>query len=67
MKDINILIGLSKALEKGTKIDEAMEKILEAIDTDPEAGMYAAYINDVDDETYSKWGEEWEESHKSNN
>lgn len=24
-------------------------------------------INDVDDETYSKWGEEWEESHKSNN
>ena len=34
--DINILIGLSKSLEKGTKIDQAMEKILEAVDIAPE-------------------------------
>ena len=34
--DIKILIGLSKALEKGMKIEQAMEKILDAIDIAPE-------------------------------
>lgn len=34
--DINILVGLSKSLEKGTKIDQAMEKILDAVDIAPE-------------------------------
>lgn len=34
--DINILVGLSKSLEKGMKIDQAMEKILDAVDIAPE-------------------------------
>ncbi len=34
--DIKILLGLSKALEKGMKIEPAMEKVLEAVDIDPE-------------------------------
>ncbi len=34
--DIKILLGLSKALEKGMKIEPAMEKVLEAVDLDPE-------------------------------
>ena len=34
--DINILVGLSKALEKGMKIEPAMEKILDAVDIAPE-------------------------------
>ena len=34
--DIGILVGLSKALEKGMKIDQAMEKILDAVDVAPE-------------------------------
>lgn len=34
--DINILLGLSKALEKGMKIEPAMEKILDAVDIEPE-------------------------------
>ncbi len=34
--DIKILIGLSKALEKGMKIEPAMEKILDAVDIAPE-------------------------------
>ena len=34
--DIGILIGLSKSLEKGMKIDQAMDKILDAVDTEPE-------------------------------
>ena len=34
--DINILVGLSKSLEKGMKIEQAMEKILDAVDIAPE-------------------------------
>ncbi len=34
--DIKILLGLSKALEKGMKIESAMEKILDAVDIAPE-------------------------------
>ncbi len=34
--DIGILVGLSKSLEKGMKIDEAMDKILDAVDIAPE-------------------------------
>ena len=34
--DIGILVGLSKSLEKGKKIDEAMDKILDAVDIAPE-------------------------------
>ena len=34
--DINILLGLSKSLEKGMKIEPAMEKILDAVDLEPE-------------------------------
>ena len=34
--DIKILIGLSKSLEKGMKIEQAMEKILDAVDIAPE-------------------------------
>ena len=34
--DINILVGLSKSLEKGMKIEPAMEKILDAVDIAPE-------------------------------
>ena len=34
--DIGILVGLSKALESGKKIDQAMEKILDAVDIAPE-------------------------------
>ena len=34
--DINILVGLSKSLEKGMKIEPAMEKILDAVDLAPE-------------------------------
>ena len=34
--DINILLGLSKSLEKGMKIEPAMEKILDAVDIAPE-------------------------------
>lgn len=34
--DINIMVGLSKALEKGMKIEPAMEKIVEAADIAPE-------------------------------
>ena len=34
--DIGILVGLSKSLEKGMKIDEAMNKILDAVDIAPE-------------------------------
>lgn len=34
--DIRILMGLSKSLEKGMKIEPAMEKILDAVDIEPE-------------------------------
>ena len=34
--DIGILVGLSKSLEKGMKIDEAMDKILDAVEIAPE-------------------------------
>lgn len=34
--DITILVGLSKSLEKGMKIEPAMEKILDAVDLAPE-------------------------------
>ena len=34
--DIGIFVGLSKSLEKGMKIDEAMDKILDAVDIAPE-------------------------------
>ena len=34
--DISILVGLSKSLEKGMKIEQAMEKILDAVDIAPE-------------------------------
>lgn len=34
--DIRILLGLAQALEKGEKIEQAMEKIVEAMDIDPE-------------------------------
>ena len=34
--DIKILLGLSKSLEKGMKIEPAMEKILDAVDLEPE-------------------------------
>ena len=34
--DIGILVGLSKSLEKGMKIDQAMDKILDAVDIAPQ-------------------------------
>ncbi len=34
--DINILVGLSKSLEKGMKVEQAMDKILDAVDIAPE-------------------------------
>ncbi|BDC94425.1 tetratricopeptide repeat protein [Treponema bryantii] len=34
--DINILLGLSKSLEKGMKIEPAMEKIVDAVGIEPE-------------------------------
>ena len=34
--DIGILVGLSKSLEKGMKIEQAMDKILDAVDVAPE-------------------------------